>query len=318
MKIFNMNNTIGTLLFFIIMFTSCERKFDSASFEFDEIAELYNSETFFSEYAPDTREPATYLGYNLVWNEEFDEDAATVNPNDWNLEQGFKRNEELQWYQDNTTIKDHSLIIEARKETVQNPNYDPSSNDWKKKRATAAYTSSSITTRGKHSWKYGRIEVRAKIPTQKGAWPAIWTLGTKGEWPSNGEIDILEYYIKNGEPSILANFAWGTQKRWNAAWDGYSKPLSEFIANDPDWVNKFHVWRMDWDAHNISIYLDDVFLNSHSTQQQNATTNFGGVLKPFEQKHHLLLNLAIGSNGGNPSDTEFPLQYIIDYVRVYQ
>lgn len=274
--------------------------------------------TYFSEYDPDRRQPRIHEGYNLVWNEEFDVDAPSVNPNDWNFEQGFKRNEELQWYQDNTTIKNHCLIIEARKETVQNPNYDSSSSDWKKKRATASYTSTSITTRGKHSWKYGRLEVRAKIPTENGAWPAIWTLGSMGEWPSNGEIDILELYLKNGKPTILANFAWGTKTRWQAAWDGYNKPLSEFAAEDSDWIKKFHIWRMDWDANTIKIYLDDVLLNSHSTQQENATTSYGGVLKPFDQAHYLLLNLAIGSNGGDPGGTEFPLQYVIDYVRIYQ
>jgi len=318
MKHTYLNNPFGILIVFITIFTSCDSEFDAASFEFDKITELDNPATLNYEYIPDTRVPATYPGYKLVWNEEFNKDAASVNPADWNLEEGFKRNEELQWYQDNTTIKNHTLIIEARKQTVQNPNYDASSNDWKKNRATASYTSSSITTMGKHSWKYGRIEVRAKIPTQKGAWPAIWTLGKNGEWPSNGEIDILEFYIKNEKPSILANFAWGSQQRWSAVWDGYSKPLSEFVANDPNWVNKFHVWRMDWDANAITIYLDGVFLNSHSTQQTNATTNFGGVLRPFDQEHYLLLNLAVGSNGGNPSDTTFPLQYVIDYVRVYQ
>jgi len=271
-----------------------------------------------SDFSPDKNTPKVYKGMTLVWNEEFDIDGK-VDKNDWNFEEGFVRNSELQWYQEeNTIIKNHTLVIEGKRETVVNPNYDGSSSNWRINRQTAEYTSSSITTQGKHSWKYGRIEIRAKIPTKKGAWPAIWTLGTKGEWPSCGEIDILELYRKKGEPIILANFAWGSEDRWESVWNTGVKPLSEFMAADSQWEDKFHVWRMDWDATNISIYLDNELLNSHSTKQKNVTNEFSNLEYPFDQEHFLLLNLAIGSNGGNPSKTEFPLKYEIDYVRVYQ
>ncbi len=270
------------------------------------------------EHVPDkTSAPVTKNGLTLVWNEEFAINAASVNRADWNLESGFVRNQELQWYKDNTSISNHLLVIEGKKETIPNPNYIEGSTDWRRNRATANYTSSSITTMNKHEWKYGRFEIRAKIPTELGSWPAIWTLGKNNEWPSSGEIDILELYRVNNVPTILANFAWGTNERYIPSWDGIKKPLSDFVAKDPDWINKFHIWRMDWDANNVSIYLDDLLLNSHSTQQANATNQWG-TFKPFDQPHYLLLNLAIGSNGGSPSSTEFPLKYYIDYVRVYQ
>ena len=95
-----------------------------------------------------------------------------------------------------------------KKKDVKNPWYEAGSNDWRKKREFVEYTSSCITTSGKKEFLYGRFEVRAKIPVSGGAWPAIWTLGSGMEWPSCGEIDIMEYYRIKGEPHILANAAW--------------------------------------------------------------------------------------------------------------
>lgn len=139
-----------------------------------------------------------------------------LSPSVWNYEQGYVRNEEAQWYQpDNAVCKGGFLVIEARKErNRQNPLYIPGSNDWRKEREFIEYTSSSVTTAGKKEFLYGRFEVRARIPVAKGAWPAIWTLGSNMEWPSCGEIDIMEYYQIKGVPHILANAAWGTDKQW--------------------------------------------------------------------------------------------------------
>ena len=90
------------------------------------------------------------------------------------------------------------------------------------------YTSSSVTTAGKKEFLYGRFEVRARIPVAKGAWPAIWTLGSNMEWPSCGEIDIMEYYQIKGVPHILANAAWGTDKQWGAKWNSKATPYIHF------------------------------------------------------------------------------------------
>lgn len=310
-------NTKLLILVILLTIGSCSKKPDSSLIPpvIDPIVKPSPSSL---DYEPDKLPaPVSKNGLSLVWNEEFNVNATSVNRADWNLESGFVRNQELQWYKDNTSISNHVLVIEGKRETVQNPNYVAGSSDWRKNRATASYTSSSITTMNKHEWKYGRFEIRAKIPTDLGTWPAIWTLGKNNEWPSSGEIDILEMYRVNNVPTILANFAWGTNQRYIPSWDGIKIPVSEFEAKDPDWKNKFHIWRMDWDANLVSIYLDDFLLNSHPTQRVNASTEWGSA-KPFDQPHYILLNLALGSNGGNPSTTQFPQKYYIDYVRVYQ
>jgi beta-glucanase (GH16 family) len=124
----------------------------------------------------------------------------------------------------------------------------------------------------------------------------------------------MEFYRVKGVPTILANFAWGTNQRNVAKWDDLKKPLTDFIANDQNWTKKFHVWRMDWNKDSISLFLDDQLLNSVLLSQ---TINPDGF-NPFLQPHYLLLNLAIGGNGGDPSKTRFPIKYEVDYVRVYQ
>ena len=261
-------------------------------------------------------------GMRLVWSDEFDTDGRPSK--DWTYEQGFQRNQEAQWYQrQNAYVKDGCLVIEGRREHRRNPNYIAGSNDWRTNREFIEYTSSSLTTRLSQQFLYGRFEIRAKIPTATGAWPAIWLLGNKWEWPQNGEIDIMEYYIKNGKPSILANACWGSDQRWNAVWDSEVIPFTHFTDKDPEWADKFHVWRMDWDEHYIRIYLDDELLNEIDLSKTQNGGYGGNRENPFVNrvpgfKHYLLLNLALGGNGGEPDISQFPLRYYIDYVRVYQ
>ena len=248
-------------------------------------------------------------GYKLVWSDEFDVDGAP-NPANWRYENGFVRNEEDQWYQpDNATVAGGLLVIEARREQKANPNYQAGSTDWKRNRQYAEYTSSSLITSGLHSWQFGRFEMRGRIDTRTGMWPAWWTLGVSGEWPSNGEIDIMEFYRGN----VLANVACGTSTRYTAKWDSVSKPISSF--NDAQWSSKFHVWRMDWDDTKIDLYLDDVLMNTSNLADM---LNPNGM-SPFRQADYMILNLAIGGqNGGDPAGTTFPARYEVDYVRVFQ
>ena len=257
--------------------------------------------------------------YQLVWSDEFN-GIGPVNAANWSFENGFVRNEEVQWYQsDNATQSGGNLVVEGRKEnpinTRLNPNYVAGSTDWKKSRQYINYTSSSIKTVGKQSWLYGRFEIRAKITNLTGTWPAIWTLGNSCEWPSNGEVDIMENYGGN----VLANFAWGTNTRWTAKWDSSkNNVVNTFVNNDPSWLSKFHIWTLDWDENRMSIYIDDVLLN-----EIDLTTTLNGTAKcpgenPFKQKHYLLLNLALGAAGGSVANLAFPTQYLVDYVRVYQ
>ena len=100
---------------------------------------------------------------------------------------------------------DGLLIIEARRERVANTGYEAGAGNWQRSREFAEYSSASVTTRGLHSWRYGRFEMRGRIDTRAGLWPAFWTLGIAGDWPHNGEIDIMEY----DRGILLANVAWG-------------------------------------------------------------------------------------------------------------
>lgn len=241
--------------------------------------------------------------WQLVWSDEFSTDGAP-DSSSWSYEQGYVRNHENQWYQaDNARCKDGCLIIEARSEHG---------------RAGISCTSSSVNTRGKRAFLYGHVEVRAKIPTGPGAWPAIWMLGEEMEWPSCGEIDIMEYYRINGVPHILANACWGSDRPLEAVWNSRRVPYSHFTDRDAAWAEKFHIWRMDWDEDAIKIYLDGELINA-----LDLTTTVNGSLghgsNPFHHPQYILLNLALGGDhGGEFTDKDLPQRYFIDYVRVYQ
>ena len=248
--------------------------------------------------------------YFLRWADEFNIDGAPDSTN-WKYECGFTRNNELQWYQpQNATCHQGILTIEVRKEHLPNPNYIAGSNNWKTNREFIAYSSTSINTRGQHSWQFGRFIMRARIDVDGGLWPAFWTLGENKPWPSNGEIDIMEYY----QNRLLANIACGSATRWKAKWYSNSKPLDSLGAG---WSKKFHIWRMDWDEDAISLFVDDQLLNRVALK--DLVNGDGSNFNPFLQPHYILLNLALGGdNGGDPSDTQFPRKFEIDYVRVYQ
>jgi beta-glucanase (GH16 family) len=258
-----------------------------------------------------TAEKPSWSGYKLVWSDEFNEDGKPDEHN-WIYENGFVRNQELQWYQpDNARCANGMLIIEAHRQRKANPRYQPGSPRWSSSRQYAEYTSCSLMTRRLHSWQFGRFEMRGRIDTRPGLWPAFWTLGSARPWPGCGEIDIMEYY----RGMLLANAAWAAENRWTALWDDCRIPLEQF--KDPDWSHKFHVWRMDWDAQTIKLYVDDILLN---TVDLTRTFNKDPEGKnPFHEPHYIILNLAIGgTQGGDPSATQFPAAFEVDYVRVYQ
>ncbi len=246
-------------------------------------------------------------GYKLVWADEFSKDG-NPDPKNWTYEKGFVRNEELQWYQpENAFCKEGLLVIEARKEQRSNPLYMEGSKDWKKNRKNIEYTSACLISRGLQSWQYGRFEMRGKINISGGLWPAFWTLGERGGWPANGEIDIMEYY----KGKILANIArMGSNRK--PKWFSTTKEV------DANWAKKFHTWRMDWDSESICLFVDDeLYLKVPLTELQNEGQQQG--FHPFKQKHYLLFDLAMGGlNGGDLTGTRFPNRMEIDYVRVYQ
>lgn len=250
-------------------------------------------------------------GYKLVWADEFNSDGAP-DPKSWTFEHGFVRNEELQWYQpENARCANGILVLEVRKEQKPNPGYVAGSSDWRKKREFIEYSSSCMLTSGLQSWKYGRFEMRGRIDTDQGLWPAWWTLGEKGRWPSNGEIDIMEFYRKK----LLANIACGTGQPSKALWYSNTRPLDSLGGKA--WSKKFHVWRMDWDEQAISLFVDGQLLNR--VELSKLVNGDGSGVNPFMQPHYMLLNLAIGGiNGGDVGQTALPKRFEVDYVRVYQ
>jgi len=258
-------------------------------------------------------EALAYLkeGYKLVWADEFNVDGEP-DPANWKFEHGFLRNEEQQWYQKNNAwCEDGKLIIEGRTEVKPNPLFIAGSKDWRRKPEHIRYTSSSIHTSGLQSWQYGRFVMRGKIDVSSGLWPAWWTLGVAGRWPSNGEIDIMEFY----KGKLLANIATGTKEPYKAEW--YSKTRSISSLGGNAWASKFHVWRMDWTATFIALYVDDQLLLKVDVDQLHNKDETN--INPFRQSHYMLLNLAMGGiNGGALGDTKFPNRFEIDYVRVYQ
>ena len=258
--------------------------------------------------APPTDRQSEPTEWELVWADEF-EVAGRPSPANWTYELGFVRNEELQWYQpDNATCENGLLVLTARRERVANPHHLPAATEWTKRRTDAEYSSASLMTKGLHQWLYGRFEMRARIDIRPGLWPVFWTLGVSGDWPHSGEIDIMEYY----RGTLLANAMWGSKEKWVPVSSINRFPLDRF--HDPAWAERFHVWRMDWDERHIQFFLDDRTLCRIDLDRTHNEDQSGN---PLRQPQYLLLSLAIGgTQGGDPTATEPPARFEVDYVRV--
>jgi len=257
-------------------------------------------------------------GWKLVWNDEFDVDGRP-DAKKWDYERGFVRNYEMQWYApENAFVRDGKLVIEARPADFPCPAYREGNKNWRNSREKVQWTSASLITKGKYTFQYGRLEVRARIPVCMGAWPAIWLLGTEHPWPANGEIDVLEYYQHKGVPTILANACWAGDTEEDAEWDSSYTPLSHFTERDPAWAERFHVWRMDWDKDFIRLYLDDELLNEIDLKRTINGKSRGTGINPFHYQQYLLLNLALDTRVKELTPADFPMRYEVDYVRVYQ
>jgi beta-glucanase (GH16 family) len=171
------------------------------------------------------------------------------------------------------------------------------------------YTSARLVTKGKAEWQYGKIEVRAKLPTGRGAWPAIWMLGaiTPLHWPDDGEIDIMEHVGHN--PGII-HASVHCKKYYHSI--GTQKTATVPV---PDCSQKFHVYAAEWYSDSIKVSVDGKvyfrFGNEHT----------GYEAWPFDNKMYLLLNIAVGGSWGGQQgvdDSVFPQRMEVDYVRVYQ
>jgi len=238
-------------------------------------------------------EEATEPSKKLIWQDEFNYNGYP-DQSKWSYEVGFVRNNEPQYYTEkrlkNARVEDGNLIITAYKEDYKGANY----------------TSASINTKGKFHFSKGRIEVKAKLPKGKGVWPAIWTLGTNiGEvgWPECGEIDIMEYWGRNPN-SVHANVHTGDYNH------SIGKGRGGKITYEKPWED-FHVFAVEWYDDRLDFFLDG---NQYYTCERKGE----GIGEwPFIDPQYLLINLALTRGEDSIDDSIFPVEYLVDYVRIY-
>lgn len=249
--------------------------------------------------------------WNLVWSDEFDY-TGLPDPKRWTNEVGFIRNRESQYYtagrQENARVENGKLIIEARKERFPNARYSPDST--RRGPEFAEYTSASLTTENLAEWKYGRIEVRAKIPQGRGVWPAIWMLGTNNRevgWPKCGEIDIMEFV--GFEPdTIHAHIHTGKYNHVRGTGKG-----SRVKIDKP--FESFHTYAVEWTSEQLDFFLDDRKCFTYKKEPGAAEDAW-----PFDQPFYLIINFAVGGAWGGRQGIDesiFPQRYEVDYVRVF-
>jgi beta-glucanase (GH16 family) len=242
-------------------------------------------------------------GWRLVWADEFDVDGLP-DPARWDYDTERNRagwhNDELQYYArarlENSRVTGGRLVITARREALASqPDY-----------GGQRYTSARLVTRGKASWTYGYLEVRAKLPCGRGSWPAIWMLGTKGQWPVDGEIDIMEH-VGNRPGEILGSVYTGASN-----WPMGTAKTDRVTV--PDACGAFHTYHLTWTHERIRIGVDG------RDYAERSNTRDGDYMQwPFDSPQYLLLNLAVGGGlGGEVVEASLPWQFEVEYVRVYQ
>ena len=252
-------------------------------------------------------EPAALVvpaGYGLVWSDEFSVDGLP-DPAKWAYDTGRNKagwyNRELQYYsperEQNAALRGGRLVITARKET---PSSAP---DWGRQR----YTSARMLTRGKAEWTYGFFEIRARLACGKGTWPAIWMLGSQGDWPAGGELDIMEH-IGHQPGRVFSSVH-------TAAGSG-AKSVGAAVQL-ADVCNTFHDYQMHWTKQGIRFGIDG--LAHYEYLNPGSGSGNGSDRWPFDAPQFLILNIAIGGDlGGKVDDAIFPVQMEVDHVRVYQ
>jgi beta-glucanase (GH16 family) len=235
-------------------------------------------------------------GWELLWHDEFD--GRKIDTSNWtyDLGGGGWGNGEMQTYtdsEDNARVEDGMLIITAQKEALEG--------------GGSQFTSARLKTQGLQTFQYGLIEARIKVPAGGGLWPAFWMLGENFPvvgWPDCGEIDIMEFVGR--EPDLIIGTLHGP---------GYSGAmgLSKWNRQSFNIPDDFHTYAIEWDTDQISWFFDGEKYSTYTRE------DVGNRLWAFDQPFFIILNLAIGGTlGGIISlDTEFPAEYMIDYVRVY-
>lgn len=246
-------------------------------------------------------------GYHLSWSDEFSVDGLP-DARIWGYDTGANKtgwyNNEEQYYAKarlkNSRVDNGHLIIEAHKEDMS------AQSDW----GHQAYSSARLLTKGRKTFTYGFVEVRAKLPCHSGAWPAIWTLADKpdSEWPDDGEVDIMEHV--GSQPDQIHQtlhtknhyFVNNTQKG--------------VVTKIEDVCGAFHLYQMTWTRKFIKLGVDGQNYLIYRNEGRGNYKNW-----PFNKAQFLILNLAVGGDfGGKPKvdETSMPWKMQVDYVRVYQ
>lgn len=247
----------------------------------------YNGDKFISGSTIVT----VYVIPKAVFFDEFNVDGAP-DSSKWGYDLGNNNgwgNNEAQYYTNrtqNAVVSNGTLKINLIKEAYQGYNY----------------TSARLLSKGKYSMKYGKVEIRAKIPSGGGTWPALWMLGDNIDsvgWPACGEIDIMEH-VGNQLNRIFGTLHYPGRSGGNA--DGASVMISNATT-------EFHIYSMEWNASNIKIYVDNQLFFTYNNNPNS----------PFNQNFFFIMNVAMGGNFGgtiDPNVTNASME--VDYIRVYQ
>ncbi len=252
--------------------------------------------------------PQAHADYSLVWADEFN--GTSLDTNNWNTDIGNGcpslcgwGNNELQYYRSqNVTVSGGNLVLTARAESFSG----------------YSYTSGKVTTRNKQSFLYGRIEMRAKIPTGGGMWPAFWMMpqdDVYGGWAASGEIDIME--AANATTSVGGTIHYG------GAWPANTYAGGSTSLGGANFADAFHIYAVEWEPDAIRWYVDGVLYYTRTSAQWFSDGAPGNPRAPFDQEFYILLNAAVGGNYTGCTSpgcitASFPQEYLIDYVRVYE
>jgi beta-glucanase (GH16 family) len=242
--------------------------------------------------------------WRLVWSDEFNY-KGLPDAQKWDYDVGGHGwgNKELQFYtarrKENARVENGHLIIEARKESWEGRDY----------------TSARLVSRNKGDWTYGRFEVRAKLPSGRGTWPAIWMLPTGwtyGSWPNSGEIDIMEHV--GFDPDVIHTSI------HTRAYNHTINTQKTAQLKLPNSRSEFNVYAVEWTPEEIRGFVNDEQLFTFRNERlTNASADYRQW--PFDKPFHLLLNLAVGGMWGGQQGVDpniWPQRLEIDYVRVYQ
>ncbi|MDB5255580.1 MAG: C-terminal target protein, partial [Chitinophagaceae bacterium] len=247
----------------------------------------------------------------LVWQDEFN--TTSLDLTKWVYETGNGcggssgcgfGNGEQQYYTsgtNNVTVNGSNLVITAKNQN----NYNGSGSN---------YTSGKITTQGKASWLYGRMEASIKVPSGNGMWPAFWMLSDNGNWPYTGEIDIEE--TANSNPTNAYQTLHYNCTPCNGG--GYSPNQTGVTVTNANWSSAYHLYAVDWTPNQVKYSVDGVVTATYTPSSLAGGT---ATTWPFNSTNfYLIFNLALGggfTGNTNPVNGQLPLSMLVDYVRVY-